>query len=116
MTGCRRPLGSLCTRSSRRPPAGSLIIVGCGVGLLLGIVAFTISVVSVPMLLDRDVGVAAAVETSVRVVLENPQTMALWGLIVAAALIDRLFAVSHRSRRRLPDAWTFDVAFVSRGC
>ena len=69
-------------------PAGwTLIIVGCSVGLLLGIIAFTISVVSVPMLLDRDVGVAAAVETSIRAVLENPQTMALWGLIVAGALI-----------------------------
>ena len=69
-------------------PAGwTLIIVGCGVGLLLGIVAFTISVVSVPMLLDRDVGVATAVETSIRVVLANPQTMALWGLIVAGALM-----------------------------
>lgn len=69
-------------------PAGwTLIIVGCGVGLLLGIVAFTISVASVPMLLDRDVGVVTAVETSIRVVLVNPQTMALWGLIVAGALM-----------------------------
>lgn len=69
-------------------PAGwTLIVVGCGVGLLLGIVAFTISVVSVPLLLDRDVDVATAVETSVRVVLANPQTMALWGLIVAGALM-----------------------------
>ena len=69
-------------------PAGwTLIIVGCSVGLLLGIVAFTISVVSVPLLLDRDVGVATAVETSIRVVLANPQTMALWALIVAGALM-----------------------------
>jgi uncharacterized membrane protein len=42
--------------------------------------------VSVPLLLDRDVGVVTAVETSIRVVLANPQTMALWGLIVAGAL------------------------------
>jgi uncharacterized membrane protein len=69
-------------------PAGwFLIIVGCGVGLILAILAFTISVVSVPMLLDRDVGFVTAVETSVRAVFENPQTMALWGLIVVAALI-----------------------------
>ena len=69
-------------------PAGwTLIVVGCSVGLLLGMVAFTISVVSVPLLLDRDVDVATAVETSIRVVLANPQTMALWGLIVAGALM-----------------------------
>ncbi len=69
-------------------PAGwTLIAVGCGIGLVLGIVAFAISVVSVPLLLDRDVGFATAVETSVRAVLENPRTMALWGLIVAGALM-----------------------------
>jgi uncharacterized membrane protein len=69
-------------------PAGwFLIIVGCSVGLLLGILTFTISVVSVPMLLDRDVGLMTAVETSVRAVLENPVTMALWGLVVAGALV-----------------------------
>jgi uncharacterized membrane protein len=39
------------------------------------------------MLLDRNVGVAVAVRTSVRAVLLNPLTMALWGLIVAASLV-----------------------------
>lgn len=69
-------------------PAGwALIVVGCFVGLIFAIVAFSISVVSIPLLLDRDVGVATAVETSVRSVLENPRTMALWALIVAGALL-----------------------------
>ena len=53
----------------------------------------SISVVSFPLLLDRDVGVAVAVHTSVRAVLSNPLTMALWGLIVAVSLaIGFLFA------------------------
>ena len=43
--------------------------------------------VSVPLLLDRDVGLATAVLTSVNAVLANPVTMALWGLIVVGALI-----------------------------
>jgi uncharacterized membrane protein len=43
--------------------------------------------VSFPLLLDRDVGAAVALLTSVRVVLANPLTMALWGLIVAALLV-----------------------------
>jgi uncharacterized membrane protein len=47
----------------------------------------SISVVSFPMLLDRNVGVAAAVHTSVRAVMANPLTMGLWGLIVAASLV-----------------------------
>jgi uncharacterized membrane protein len=44
-------------------------------------------VVSFPLLLDRHVGVTAAAYTSVRAVLKNPMAMALWGLIVAFALV-----------------------------
>ena len=65
----------------------TLIIVGCGVGFLFAVVSFTISVVSFPMLVDRNVGTATAVRTSVSAVLANPVTMALWGLIVAGALM-----------------------------
>jgi uncharacterized membrane protein len=43
--------------------------------------------VSFPLLLDRDVGLYAAVATSVRAVLANPNTMAFWGLIVAGGLV-----------------------------
>jgi uncharacterized membrane protein len=47
----------------------------------------TISVVSFPLLLDRDVGAADAILTSVRAVAANPVPMAVWGLIVAGALV-----------------------------
>ena len=67
-------------------PGWTLILVGNAVGFLFALTAFTISVVSFPLLLDRDVGFAAAIATSVRAVLANPFSMALWGLIVAAAL------------------------------
>jgi uncharacterized membrane protein len=65
----------------------TLILVGNFVGFLFAVVALAISVVSFPLLLDRDVGAAVALLTSVRVVLANPLTMALWGLIVALALL-----------------------------
>jgi uncharacterized membrane protein len=65
----------------------TLIVVGNLVGFLFAAVALTISVVSFPLLLDRDVGAAVALLTSVRVVLANPLTMALWGLIVVALLV-----------------------------
>jgi uncharacterized membrane protein len=65
----------------------TLIVVGNLVGFVFAAVALTISVVSFPLLLDRDVGAAVALLTSVRVVLANPLTMALWGLIVAALLV-----------------------------
>jgi uncharacterized membrane protein len=69
-------------------PAGwALIVVGNGVGFLFAVTVLVVSVVSFPLLLDRDVGAAGAVLTSVRVVLANPVIMAAWGLIVAALLV-----------------------------
>lgn len=64
----------------------NLIIIGNGIGFLFAVTVLTISVVSFPLLLDRDVGAVVALLTSVRVVMANPVTMALWGLIVAALL------------------------------
>jgi uncharacterized membrane protein len=65
----------------------TLIIVGNGVGFLFAAAVLTISIVSFPLLLDRDVGAVVAVLTSVRAVLRNPLTIAAWGLIVAALLV-----------------------------
>jgi uncharacterized membrane protein len=64
-----------------------LIVVGTGVGFLFAVLVLTISAISFPLLLDRDVGAAVAVLTSIRVVAKNPLTMALWGFIVAASLV-----------------------------
>jgi uncharacterized membrane protein len=64
----------------------SLIVIGNGVGFLFALAALVFSVVSFPLLLDRDVGAAVAIATSARAVLANPGIMALWGLIVAALL------------------------------
>lgn len=65
----------------------NLILLGNAVGFLFAVLVLTLTVVSFPLLLDRDVGVRVAVRTSVRAVLTNPTTMALWGLIVAVALL-----------------------------
>jgi uncharacterized membrane protein len=68
-------------------PAGwNLIVVGNAVGFCFAVIVLTISVVSFPMLLDRDVGAAVALLTSIRAVAENPLVMAAWGLIVAVLL------------------------------
>jgi uncharacterized membrane protein len=65
----------------------SMIVIGNGVGFLFALAVLTISVVSFPLLLDRDAGAAGALLTSVRAVRGNPVPMALWGLIVAAGLV-----------------------------
>jgi uncharacterized membrane protein len=69
------------------PEGWTLIVVGNGVGFLFAVLVLMICVVSFPLLLDRDVGAAVAILTSVRVVLKNPVTMATWGLIVAGLLL-----------------------------
>ena len=69
-------------------PAGwTLIVLGNGVGFLFAALVLSISVISFPLLLDRDVGAAAAILTSIRAVIANPLPMALWGLIVAGLLV-----------------------------
>ena len=64
-----------------------MIGIGMGVGFLFAVFVLTISVVSFPMLLDRDVGLLTAMRMSIRAVVQNPGPMALWGLIVAASLV-----------------------------
>ena len=69
------------------PRGWTLIIVGTGIGFLFAALVLAISAISFPLLLDRHVGAAVAVYTSLRVMAANPLPMALWGLIVAAALL-----------------------------
>jgi uncharacterized membrane protein len=64
-----------------------LMIYGNIIGFFFALAAFCISAVSFPMLLDRDVGAATALMTSVRTIAANPVVMAVWGLIVAALLV-----------------------------
>jgi uncharacterized membrane protein len=66
---------------------GILIATGFAVGFLFAVLAFAISVVSFPLLLDRDVGVGVAIRTSVEACFKNPGVMFMWGVIVAAALV-----------------------------
>ncbi len=71
-----------------RTPGGQMMtVVGIFVGFLFALFAMTISIVSFPLLLDRDVGLDTAIRTSVRAVLLNPGPMAVWGLIVVAGLV-----------------------------
>lgn len=67
-------------------PGWAVIIIGGSVGFFFAVVVFSLSVISFPMVLDRDVSVMTAMQTSIRAVLLSPVTMALWGCIVVGAL------------------------------
>ena len=54
------------------PHGWTLILLGNLIGLVFAIVALSVSVVSFPLLLDRDTGAAVAMTTSVRAVAANP--------------------------------------------
>lgn len=65
----------------------ALILVGNAVGFMFALVAACVSVISLPLLLDRNVGFSTAVLTSLRVVAVNPMTMAVWFAFVAGMLV-----------------------------
>jgi len=65
----------------------SMIGWGVGVGFLFALLVLSISVISFPLLLDREVGVATAVQTSIRAVAMNPIPILAWGGIIAFGLI-----------------------------
>lgn len=79
-------LGALLAEAVSTPAGWAMILVGTGVGFLLALTVLAVSVVSFPLLLDRDVSLPVAVATSVRVARENPMVIAAWGLIVAGLL------------------------------
>lgn len=69
------------------PQGRGMMIWGNLVGFLFAIVVLATTVVAFPLMLDRDVGAAAAIDTSIRATFANPVPVALWGLIVAALLV-----------------------------
>jgi uncharacterized membrane protein len=87
--GYRKPasLAAFLAEVVSTPAGHNLILAGNAVGFLFAVLAFIVSAISFPLLLDRNVGVAAAVLTSARAVFANPLTMAIWGVIVAGGLV-----------------------------
>lgn len=101
-------------------PKGLLFLaIGSAIGGVLAVIAYAISVISVPMLMVRDVDAITAIVTSARAVIANPGPMLLWawlivvltavgiatlyiGLIVTFPLVG--YATWHAYKSVLPDA------------
>src|SRR6056297_3366394 len=64
-----------------------VLVVGTAIGAVLSVVAFAISVVSVPMLMSEETDFFTAVATSIKSVVHNPKAMLLWAAIIAALMI-----------------------------
>jgi uncharacterized membrane protein len=61
------------------PQNWQFVVVYLLVGGVFAALVFSSTVVSIPMILDRDTDALTAGITSIRVVLENPGVMLLWG-------------------------------------
>lgn len=61
----------------------ALLVVGTGCGAILAALVFAISVVSVPLLMERDIDVVSAVIVSLQAVARNPKPMLLWAWLIA---------------------------------
>jgi uncharacterized membrane protein len=64
----------------------TMLLIGTVVGAIFSSVLFALTVVSLPLLLDREIDFVTAMITSVAVVRTNPKTMLVWGMFIAVAL------------------------------
>lgn len=69
------------------PRGVAFLMAGNGIGAVMATVIFSISVVSYPLLLDRDRDFVTAMITSIRVVLAAPMVLLGWGIFVATLLV-----------------------------
>jgi uncharacterized membrane protein len=69
------------------PRGWALIVGGAAVGAIFGWIVLALSVVSLPMLVDRDVTAAEAVSASWRAAHANKPEMIRWGLTVFGLLV-----------------------------
>ena len=70
-----------------------LLVLGTLVGAVLAAVVFSITAVSVPMLLVRDVDVQTACLASLRAVIENSRPMALWACLIVVMIAAGFFTL-----------------------
>jgi uncharacterized membrane protein len=68
------------------PEGMTMLVVGTAIGAVFSLLLFSITVVSLPMLLDREVDFVTAMITSVHVVRQSPAVMLGWGVFIALCL------------------------------
>jgi uncharacterized membrane protein len=69
------------------PRGWALMVAGAAVGAVFGWLVLALSVASMPLLVDCDVGAGQAVSASWRAAHANAGVMMLWGVIVVALLV-----------------------------
>ena len=81
-----RPILSSTTEMLLTAPGLMMLLVGGTIGGLMAAVLFALTVISLPLLLDREVDFITAMITSFNVVTSNPGPMVVWAGLIAALL------------------------------
>lgn len=69
------------------PEGWTFLAIGTVVGAGLSAVLFSVTVIAMPMLLDRELDFVTAMLTSIRVVVENKGVMLTWAAIIAVTIL-----------------------------
>lgn len=69
------------------PQGWTFLAIGTGIGAFLSAVLFSVTVVAMPMLLERETNFVSAMLTSIRVVTENPVVMLTWAAIISVTMV-----------------------------
>ncbi|MVO17727.1 DUF2189 domain-containing protein [Parasedimentitalea huanghaiensis] len=69
------------------PQGWTFLAVGTCTGAILSAALFSVTVIAMPMLLDRETNFVSAMLTSIRVVTENPVIMLSWAAIISVTML-----------------------------
>ncbi|MDA7966531.1 DUF2189 domain-containing protein [Ruegeria sp.] len=69
------------------PQGWAFLAIGTCVGAFLSAVLFSVTVIAMPLLLDREINFVSAMLTSIRVVTENPVVMLCWAAIISVTML-----------------------------
>ncbi len=69
------------------PEGWTFLAIGTCAGAFLSAVLFSLTVIAMPLLLDRDIDFVTAMITSVRVVRESPMVMLSWAAIISVTML-----------------------------
>jgi uncharacterized membrane protein len=64
----------------------TFLVAGNGLGAIIALFVFSITAVSPPLVVDREMDFVTAMITSVRVVWANPRAMLAWAIVIGAGL------------------------------
>lgn len=69
------------------------ILLGNIAGAVMAMIVFSLTVISFPLLMDREIDFATAMTTSVKAVIANPLAMMVWAVIIGLCLFTSLISL-----------------------